>query len=97
MQAVTVAVMSVFAVCGFWYIAEKICAYLLDCKSCDRIVMYVSKPDEKLEYTVRSQIMKNPNAEIVIEETACTEETRKIAEHLAECYPQVYLGELEIK
>lgn len=95
MQAIAVAIMSVFAVYGLLCLIEKICERALKGKYCDRIIIYVKTAGERLEYTVRSLMIKNPTAEIIIAESEYADEIREIADKLAHDYGRIHIGRLD--
>ena len=97
MQAVVVAIMSVFAVYGLLCLLEKFCERVLKGRDCDRIIIYVKSADERLEYTVRSLMIKNPTAEIIIADSENAGEIREIADKLAHDYARIHVGRLEKK
>lgn len=94
-HAAIVAIMSVFAVYGFLCLLEKICERLLSGKNCDRIIIYVKSAGERLEYTVRSLMIKNPTAEIIIADNEHAGEIREIADKLAHDYARIHVGRME--
>ncbi len=95
MQAAIVAIMSVFAVYGLLCLLEKICERLLSGKNCDRIIIYVKSSGERLEYTVRSLMLKNPTAEIIIADDEHVGEIREIADKLASDYGRIHIGRMK--
>lgn len=95
MQAIAVAIMSVFAVYGLLCLLEKLCDRVLKGKNCDRIIIYVKSAGERLEYTVRSLMIKNPTAEIIIADDEHAGEIREIADKLASDYGRIHIGRLE--
>ena len=97
MQTAIVAIMSVFAVYGLLCLLEKICERLLSAKNCDRIIIYVKSSGERLEYTVRSLMLRNPTAEIIICDDEHAGEIREIADKLAGDYGRIHIGRLERK
>ena len=95
MQAATVAIMSVFAVYGFLCLLERVCERLLKGKNCDKIIIYVKSAGERLEYTVRCLMIKNPTAEIIIADDEHAGEIREIADKLAGDYGRIHIGRME--
>lgn len=67
MEAIGAAILAVFGVYGILNIVHRLCCRLLRGTCChDRIVIYVEGQSESIESTVRSLMLKNPNAEIII-------------------------------
>lgn len=94
-QAAAIAIMSVFAVYGLLCLLEKICKGILKGRYCDRIIIYVKSAGERLEYTVRSLMIRNPTAEIIIADDEHADEIREIADKLAHDYGRIHVGRLD--
>lgn len=67
MTAFTVAVLSVFAVYGVITAVKEICVGLLaNAEKDDKIIICVKSNAERAEGAVRSLMLKNPTAEIIL-------------------------------
>lgn len=98
MPPVAVAVFSVFAVYGIICVVKELCEKLLGkfC-DCDRIIIYVKTDCERLESVVRSLMIKNPNAEIIVAESDKSAEVREIADRLCRDCAKIHIGRVELR
>ncbi|MBQ7793049.1 MAG: hypothetical protein IJ366_00875 [Clostridia bacterium] len=95
MYAIAIAVMSVFAVWGVMCILRDVCERLLSGGKCDRVIIYVKSDAERVEGVVRSLMLKNPTAEIVVADEGCADELRSIVDKLCRDYACVHIGKLD--
>ncbi len=89
MYEIMIAIMSVFAVLGVINILSGICTHLLRKGTYGKITIYVESEAGNLEGDVRSLLLKNPTAEIVIKDTG--EKERVIVERLERDNPRIHL------
>ncbi len=98
MPEAVVAIMSVFAVYGLISIIREICTqFLVKAGESDRIVIYVKSNTERIEGVVRSLMIKNPGAEIIVTSKDKGGEVREIIDKLSRDYGRIHIGRLEIK
>lgn len=96
MTAVVVSVLSVFAVYGVMALIREICTQLLaNAGEYDRIIIYVKSNSERVEGVVRSLMIKNPTAEIVIVPKENGDEVREIIDRLSRDYGRIHIGRME--
>ncbi len=95
MYAAGVAVMCVFAVYGIITFVHSICEKLLRKGICDRVLIYVKSSAKNTEGVVRSLMLKNPGAEIIVVDEGDSIELRKILDHLCQDYARVHIARLE--
>ncbi|MEE0944073.1 MAG: hypothetical protein UIM24_01290 [Clostridia bacterium] len=97
MTAVVVAVLSVFAVYGVMALIREICVQILaNAGEYDRIIIYVKSDAERMEGVVRSLMVKNPTAEIVIVPKEKGGEVREIIDKLSCDYGRIHIGRMDI-
>ncbi|MBS7298312.1 MAG: hypothetical protein KIG65_04455 [Eubacteriales bacterium] len=98
MDAVVIAILSVFAVYGVLALIKEICSLLLsNTGDLDRIVIYLKSDAERLENAARTLMLKNPTAEIVIIPKDKSTEIREIADKLSRDFACIHIGRLETK
>lgn len=96
MTAVVVSVLSVFAVYGVMALIREICTQLLaNAGEYDRVIIYVKSNSERVEGVVRSLMIKNPTAEIVIVPKENGGEVRGIIDRLSRDYGRIHIGRME--
>lgn len=96
MTAVVVSVLSVFAVYGVMALIREICTQLLaNAGEYDRVIIYVKSNSERVEGVVRSLMIKNPTAEIVIVPKENGGEVREIIDRLSRDYGRIHIGRME--
>ncbi len=95
MYEIAVAVMAVFAVWGIIDIISGALSRILSTSSCDRIVIYVKSDKARLEGVVRSLMLKNPTAEIVIVEEDAKDELRTVIDKLCRDFAKIHMGRLK--
>lgn len=95
-EAIGAAVLAVFGVYGILNIAHKLCCRLLRKTCCrDRITIYVDGTPESIESTVRSLLVKNPNAEIIIADNGQSRELCYILDRLCGDCARVHIAKDE--
>lgn len=98
MTAVVVAVLSVFAVYGVLSLVREVCVQLLaNAGEYDRIIIYVKSDSERMEGIVRSLMIKNPTAEIVIVPKDKGQEVREIIDKLSSDYGRIHIGRMDVE
>ena len=98
MEAFGAAVLAVFGVYGILNILHKLCCRLLcgACRRC-RIVIYVEGKSDSIESAVRSLMLKNPNAEIVIAEEGKSRELCEIIDKLCCDCERIHIAKISEK
>lgn len=92
MEPFVAALLAVFGVYGIISLVHQLCCRLLcEPRCCNRIVIYVEGKIDNIESTVRSLMLKNPDAEIVIADE-CSGEQHEILEKLCRDYTQVHIA-----
>ncbi len=95
MYEIVIAIMAVFAVWGVADILRDACKILLRSGKKDRIIIYVRSDTERVEGVVRSLMLNNPTAEIVVLDESSKAELRSIVDRLCREYPCVHIGKLD--
>ena len=96
MEAIYVAVLSLFAVYGvISFIESLIDGFFEKNRMGDKVIIYVKTSEERLEGVVRHLINKNPTAEIIVSDEENSEEIGKIIKNLEKEYASVYIGKGE--
>ena len=92
-----VAVLAVLAVFGAMSLLRDLCCCLLRRGApCDSVLIDVRGSSESVEGTVRSLMLKNPNAEIIIVDEGKSREMREILDRLCRECAQVHIERVEV-
>lgn len=95
MYEITIAIMAIFAVWGVIDILSDILGRVLKGNSCDRIIIYVKSDKARIEGVVRSLMLKNPTAEIVVLNEGNNGELRAVIDKLCRDFACVHIGKLD--
>ena len=87
MEFILISAIMIFAVYGVSVVAKRLCARVLcGAYENDKILIYVKSKEERIEAVVRSLMINNPGAEIIVVDEGKSENMRIILDKLtAEC------------
>ena len=95
MDAFATALLAVFGVYGILNLVRKICDWLLaKSRSADHVVIYVKGSSESIETTVRTLMLRNPCAEIIVVDEGKSGEMREILDRLCQDCARIHIGRL---
>ena len=93
MSSIGAAILAIFGVYGMMTLLEKLCNILLGkVGGCERIVIYVKGDCKNIEGVVRSLMIKNPVAEIIVTDSEKSDELSNILDKLCQDNTQVHIS-----
>ena len=86
MEFLIFSIVLIFAVYGVAVIVKRWICRFMTCEGNDKIIIYVKSSEERIEAVVRSLMINNPCAEIIVVDEGKSEALRQILDKLcSEC------------